>query len=148
MDLNFDGLIIESHINPDKAWSDAKQQITPDTLHEMIESIILRKAKIEDTPRTELDKLREKIDKLDNQILDILKERMKISEAIGRYKFENNITILQTRRYDEILTKRRAKAEEKGLNPDFVINVFESIHEESIHIQNDLMNKELGKKEA
>jgi len=146
MDLNFDGLIIESHINPDKAWSDAAQQITPDTLHEMIESIVLRKAKIEDTPRTKLDKLREQIDKLDNQLLDLLKERMTVSEAIGHYKFENNITILQTRRYDEILTKRRAKAQEKGLNPDFVIDVFESIHEESIHIQNELMNKELGKR--
>ncbi len=146
MDLNFDGLIIESHINPDKAWSDAAQQITPDALHEMIESIVLRKSKIENLPRTKLDKLREQIDKLDNQLLDLLKERMKVSEAIGHYKFENNITILQTRRYDEILTKRRAKAQEKGLNPDFVIDIFESIHEESIHCQNDIMNKELEKK--
>ena len=146
MDLNFDGLIVESHINPDKAWSDAKQQLTPEALHEMIESIVLRKSRITDIPRVTLDNLRTKIDKLDNELLDLLKKRMKISEAIGKYKFENNITILQTRRYDEILTKRREKAVEKGLNPDFVIDIFESIHEESIHCQNEVMNKELEKK--
>ena len=146
MDLNFDGLIVESHINPDKAWSDAAQQLTPDALKEMIDSIVLRKSKIVDVPRVTLDNLRTDIDALDNKLLELLKERMKISEAIGKYKLKNNITILQTRRYDEILTKRRANAVEKGLNPDFVIDIFESIHEESIHCQNELMNKELKKK--
>jgi chorismate mutase len=146
MDLNFDGLIVESHINPEKAWSDAAQQLTPDALKEMIDSIVLRKSKIVDVPRVTLDNLRTDIDALDNKLLELLKERMKISEAIGKYKLKNNITILQTRRYDEILTKRKTKAIEKGLSPDFVIDIFESIHEESIHCQNELMNKELKKK--
>jgi chorismate mutase len=146
MDLNFDGLIVESHICPEKAWSDASQQITPDELKEMLDSIVLRRSKIGDTPRVTLDELRKQIDKLDNQILKTLKERMKISEAIGKYKFDNDITILQTRRYDEILKNRREKAEKAGLNSEFVIKVFESIHEESIHCQNKIMNKELAKK--
>ena len=147
MDLSFDGLIIETHCNPDKAWSDASQQITPETLKAMLDNLVLRRPKIGDTPRNTLDELRKQIDKLDNQLLDILKERMKISEAIGRYKYENNITILQARRYDEIMNDRKVKAESRNLNPDFVTEIFESIHEESISRQSAIMNKELKKKE-
>lgn len=147
MDLSFDGLIIETHCNPDKAWSDASQQITPETLKGILDNLVLRRPKIGDTPRNTLDELRKQIDKLDNQLLDILKERMKISEAIGRYKYENNITILQARRYDEIMNDRKVKAESRNLNPDFVTEIFESIHEESISRQSAIMNKELKKKE-
>jgi len=147
MDLSFDGLIIETHCNPDKAWSDASQQITPETLKGILDNLVLRRPKIGDTPRNTLDELRKQIDKLDNQLLDILKERMKISEAIGRYKYENNITILQARRYDEIMNDRKAKAESRSLNADFVTEIFESIHEESIRCQSAVMNKELKKKE-
>ncbi len=147
MDLSFDGLIIETHCNPDKAWSDASQQITPETLKGILDNLVLRRPKIGDTPRNTLDELRKQIDKLDNQLLDILKERMKISEAIGRYKYENNITILQARRYDEIMNDRKVKAESRNLNPDFVTEIFESIHEESISRQSAVMNKELKKKE-
>ncbi len=147
MDLSFDGLIIETHCNPDKAWSDASQQITPETLKAMLDNLVLRRPKIGDTPRNTLDELRKQIDKLDNQLLDILKERMKISEAIGRYKYENNITILQARRYDEIMNDRKVKAESRNLNPDFVTEIFESIHEESISRQSAIMNKELKKRE-
>ena len=142
MDLNFDGLIVESHTCPDKAWSDASQQITPIRLKEILDNLVLRRPKIGDTPRNELDELRIKIDALDNQLLDTFKERMIVSEAIGRYKSENNITILQSRRYDEIMKDRKDRALSRGLDPDFITGIFESIHEESINRQSRIMNKE------
>ncbi|MFW5753815.1 MAG: chorismate mutase [Marinilabiliaceae bacterium] len=148
MDLNFDGLIIETHTCPEKAWSDAKQQITPLRLKEIMDNLVLRRPKIgEDTPRVTIDELRKKIDLLDDQLLDLLKERMAISEAIGKYKYENNITILQTRRYDEIMNNRRERGTQRGLDEDFVTGLFESIHEESINRQSQIMNKALSKKE-
>jgi len=145
MDLNFDGLIIEAHTCPEKAWSDASQQITPARLKEILDRLVLRSSKIGDTPRNELDELRKRIDQLDNQLLDTLKERMFVSEAIGRYKYDNNITILQSRRYDEIMNDRRARAESRGLDSDFITSIFETIHEESITRQSLVMNKELKK---
>lgn len=145
MDLNFDGLIVESHTCPDKAWSDASQQITPIRLKEILDNLVLRRPKIGDTPRNELDELRIKIDALDNQLLDTFKERMIVSEAIGRYKSENNITILQSRRYDEIMKDRKNRAVSRGLDPDFITGIFESIHEESINRQSRIMNKEKKK---
>ncbi|MCU4174999.1 chorismate mutase [Carboxylicivirga sp. N1Y90] len=145
MDLNFDGLIIESHICPEKAWSDASQQVTPDHLSDIMGNLVVRQSAIGDRPRVTLDELRKKIDLLDKQLLETLSSRMKISEAIGKYKFDNNITILQTRRYDEIMNKRKEQAEESKLNPEFVIRVFEHVHEESINRQNKIMNKELAK---
>lgn len=148
MDLNFDGLIIESHYNPDKAWSDASQQLTPEHLKKVLDALVLRRPTIGDTPRNALDELRKKIDQLDNNLLDVLKERMKISEAIGKYKYENNITILQSRRYDEIMKDRTDRALSRGLDADFAIKIFESIHEESISRQSTIMNKELKTKEG
>lgn len=148
MDLNFDGLIIESHYNPEKAWSDASQQLTPEDLKKVLDALVLRRPKIGDTPRNALDELRKKIDQLDNSLLDVLKERMKISEAIGKYKHENNITILQSRRYDEIMKDRTDRAISRGLDADFAIKIFESIHEESISCQSAIMNKELKSKEG
>ncbi|TRX71827.1 bifunctional 3-deoxy-7-phosphoheptulonate synthase/chorismate mutase type II [Carboxylicivirga sp. M1479] len=146
MDLNFNGLIIESHMCPEKAWSDASQQVTPEVLGEIKSNLVVRRSAIGDTPRVTLDELRQKIDSLDKQLLEGLKSRMKISEAIGKYKHENNITILQTRRYDEVMNNRRKQAEDVGLNPEFVVKVYEHIHEESINRQNIVMNKELAKK--
>jgi len=141
MDLGFDGLIIEAHTCPDKAWSDASQQITPAELKKIIDKLVLRSSKIGDTPRNELDELRIQIDAIDNKLLDTFKERMEISEAIGRYKYENNITILQTRRYDEIMRDRRERAESRGLDADFITEIYEKIHEESISRQSKIMNK-------
>ncbi|MBR8536899.1 bifunctional 3-deoxy-7-phosphoheptulonate synthase/chorismate mutase type II [Carboxylicivirga mesophila] len=146
MDLNFNGLIIESHMCPEKAWSDASQQVTPQHLGEIKQNLVVRRSAIGDTPRVTLDELRQKIDSIDKQLLETLKSRMKISEAIGKYKYENNITILQTRRYDEVMNNRRKQAEEVGLSPEFVVKVYEHIHEESINRQNKVMNKELAKK--
>lgn len=141
MDLNFDGLIIESHICPEKAWSDARQQVTPAHLKEIMSDLVLRRPNIGDAPRITLDQLRKKIDGLDQKLLELLKERMQISESIGVYKYENNITILQSRRYDEIMNDRREKALNAGLNPEFIVKVYEHIHEESINRQNQVMNK-------
>jgi chorismate mutase len=146
MDLNFNGLIIESHMCPSKAWSDASQQETPERLGEIKQNLVVRRSAIGDTPRVTLDELRQKIDQIDKQLLETLKSRMKISEAIGKYKHENNITILQTRRYDEVMNNRRRQAEDVGLSPEFVVKVYEHIHEESINRQNKVMNKELAKK--
>ncbi|MDG5798824.1 bifunctional 3-deoxy-7-phosphoheptulonate synthase/chorismate mutase type II [Marinilabiliaceae bacterium ANBcel2] len=143
MDLSFDGLIIESHINPEKAWSDASQQVTPHDLKLMLDKLVLRKPKIGNKPRNTLDELRKEIDELDNKLLDVLKERMRISDAIGHYKRENNVTILQSRRYDEIMKDRCTRASERGLDSEFATKIFESIHEESISRQSDIMNKEL-----
>lgn len=146
MDLNFNGLIIESHMCPEKAWSDASQQVTPEHLGEIKSNLVVRRSAIGDTPRVTLDELRKKIDQIDMHLLETLKSRMKISEAIGKYKHENNITILQTRRYDEVMNNRRKLADEVGLSPEFVVKVYEHIHEESINRQNQVMNKELAKK--
>ena len=147
MDLNFDGLIIETHYNPEKAWSDAAQQLTPEGLKKVLDGLILRRPKIGDTPRNTLDELRKQIDKLDNDLLDILAARMKVSEAIGKYKQENNITILQSRRYDEIMRDRTERANKRGLDGEFAVKIFESIHEESISCQSAIMNKALKSKE-
>jgi chorismate mutase len=115
-------------------------------LGEIKQNLVVRRSAIGDTPRVTLDELRQKIDQIDRQLLETLKSRMKISEAIGKYKYENNITILQTRRYDEVMNNRRKQAEDVGLNPEFVVKVYEHIHEESINRQNQVMNKELAKK--
>lgn len=140
MDLNFNGLIVETHIRPDEAWSDAKQQITPDRLLEMINELSFRSHSIGDKPRTQLDDLRMHIDDIDNQLIELLSERMHISKNIGIYKKENNITILQSRRYNEIIHDRNVKAAQKGLDADFVSKIFENIHEASVLLQNQVMN--------
>ncbi len=140
MDLNFDGLLVEAHRCPEKAWSDASQQVTPEELKAISEKIVLRAPKIGKKPRVTLDELRQQIDKLDTEVLETLKERMEISEAIGKYKKENNITILQTRRYDEIMNNRKAKGAKMGLSDEFLTKLFESIHEESVTRQNKIMN--------
>lgn len=139
MDLNFDGLIIESHECPARAWSDAKQQVTPAHLKMILGDIVVRDAAIGDKPRTELDELRQQIDMLDKQLIEIVSKRMSISEKIAKYKYENGITVLQARRYDEILASRRAIAEQNKLNPDFVIKLYEAIHEESVNRQTGVM---------
>jgi len=141
MDLSFDGLLVESHRCPKKAWSDASQQVTPDELKIITDKITLRKSKIGEKPRVTLDELREKIDKLDTSVLEVLKERMDISEAIGQYKKEHDITILQTRRYDEIMNNRKEKGAKMGLSDEFLTKLFKNIHEESITRQNKIMNK-------
>ena len=141
IDLDFDGLIIESHIDPDNAWSDAKQQITPEQLGEMISSIRWRKEDVESPEyHAALEKLRQQINNLDDELMQILSQRMKVAESIGKYKKENNITILQTNRWNAILERAFAKGEKFGLSKEFVTKYFDAVHMESINHQNKIMN--------
>ncbi len=142
MDLNFDGLIIESHINPDKALSDAKQQITPAALSELIGRLILREPDAGFETALTLAELREQIDKLDDKLLNIFEKRMKVVEQIGQQKKTNNLTILQTKRWDDILRKRVGLGSRKGLSEEFILKVFRAIHQESINHQTVIMNKQ------
>ena len=138
MDLNFDGLIIESHCNPDCALSDASQQITPDILDYILNILVIRK----ETQSTEnLSELRRQIDDCDNSLIETLSKRMRISREIGTFKKEHDMTILQTGRYDEILAKRGAQGAECGMDAEFVKLVFEAIHEESIRQQMEVLNQ-------
>lgn len=142
LDLNFDGLIIETHENPEKAWSDASQQVTPDSLNEIITKLVLRHREIESgTFLQSLEDLREQIDKYDNEMLNIIEERMKVAETIGRYKKQNNITVLQPGRWQEILDKTIEKSKSFNLSTDFITAVFKAIHQESINKQTEIMNE-------
>ncbi len=137
MDLGFDGLIIESHCNPDAAWSDAKQQITPETLKEVISSLVIR-----DSVHTEsLSDLRHQIDEIDDKIIEILAKRMRISKEIAAFKKEHNMPVLQAGRYDQILTQRSQQGAQLGMSEEFIKEVFEAIHGESVRHQMQLINK-------
>jgi len=141
MDLNFDGLMLESHINPEKALSDAAQQLTPNDLKELLSRLILRSPVASDPKLLDiLGELRQQIDVFDDHLLDILEKRMKIAETIGQYKKENNITILQTTRWDEIIKKVLVKGQTKGLSPEMIDIIFKAIHQESINHQMKIMN--------
>jgi chorismate mutase len=141
IDLDYDGLMIESHIDPDNAWSDAKQQVTPERLAELLGEIIWRKEDINSEEyHAALEKLRQQINHLDDELMQILGQRMKIAEKIGQYKKENNITILQTNRWNEILERAFAKGEKLGLTKDFITKYFDAVHMESISHQNRIMN--------
>ncbi len=144
MDLNYDGLMIESHIHPDQALSDAKQQITPSQLGELLGDLICRSHSIDDILTLRMiEGLREKMDKLDFDMLDLIAKRMDIAKAIGQYKKENNITILQAERWDEIVQSRMQTGLEKQLDKGFVKKLFELIHQESITQQAEVMNKKV-----
>lgn len=138
MDLNYDGLIIETHCNPDEAWSDKNQQILPEILNEILNSLVIR-----DTTQTteNLNQLRQQIDQIDDELLAILVKRMRVSREIGQYKKEKNMPILQTARYDQILDKRTMDGELMELDKAFVKKVLEAIHEESIRQQLEVFNK-------
>lgn len=139
IDLDFDGLMIESHIDPDNAWSDAKQQITPEVLAQMLEAIVWKQ---EDTDaqafRTTLDKLRQQINHIDDELMQLLSQRMRIAEQIGICKRENNITILQTGRWNEILEAAMAKGEKLGLSKEFITQYLDAVHMESINHQREM----------
>lgn len=136
MDLNFDGLIIESHCSPDAAWSDAAQQITPKVLELVLDNLVIRNT---NQTTENLTVLRRQIDELDNSLLELLAKRMRISKEIGMYKKEHNMPILQSKRYDEILQKRIAQAEKLDMSSDFMKTVLIAIHEESVRQQMEIM---------
>lgn len=141
IDLDFDGLIIESHIDPDNAWSDAKQQVTPERLGEMINAIIWRKEDINSEElHAAMEKMRQQINQLDDELLLLLGQRMKVADKIGQYKKDNNITILQTSRWNAILERAFATGEKLGLSKEFITKYFDAVHMESINHQNKIMN--------
>lgn len=138
MDLGMNGLIVESHCNPDKAWSDASQQITPDILDFILSILVIRK---EAQTTENITALRKQIDEIDNSLIEILSKRMRISREIGLYKKEHGMTILQTARYSEILDKRGAQGSLLGIDPECIKKIFESIHEESVNQQMKIINE-------
>jgi chorismate mutase len=141
VDLDFDGLMIESHIDPDNAWSDAKQQVTPEKLAEMLDEIKWRKDDINSQEfHAALEKLRQQINHLDDEMMQLLGQRMKISEKIGEYKKNNNITILQTNRWNEIIERAFKKGDKLGLSKEFITKYYDAVHMESISHQNKIMN--------
>ena len=148
MDLLFDGLMIESHINPSEAWSDASQQVTPAQLHQIVSRLVIRQSDVDSRNAVTLAELRTQIDALDDQVLDVLAKRMKVSDEIGLFKKKHNISILQATRWDQILTRRTEMAMAKGLSREFTSDIFRAIHEESINHQNKIMNEESAAPEA
>ena len=142
LDLQFDGLMIESHINPDKAWSDAKQQITPSRLDEIVTNLIVRenKFKKEDALK-KLHSLRKEINIIDKELIQLLSNRMDISQEIGQEKKEKNVAILQPERWNEVLNKRVHEGKENGLSALFMERIYKAIHQESIKIQEDILKK-------
>lgn len=139
MDLGMDGLMVESHCSPDEAWSDAKQQVTPDILDYILSMLVIRDTVAQgDT----LTSLRKDIDELDNELIDLLAKRMRVSRKIGEYKKEHDMAIVQTKRYSEILDKRGAQGSLKGIESECIKNIFEHIHEESVRQQMDIINKQ------
>jgi chorismate mutase len=141
IDLDFDGLMIESHIDPDKAWSDAKQQVTPERLAEMLSEIVWRKEDVSsELFHAALDKLREQINHIDDELMQLLGQRMKIADKIGEYKKNNNVTILQTNRWNQILERAFQKGSPLGLSNEFITKYLDAVHMESINHQNKIMN--------
>ena len=141
IDLDYDGLMIESHIDPENAWSDASQQVTPEAFSELLNSIIWRKEEIPSGELHEaLEKLRHQINHLDDEMMQILSQRMKLAEKIADYKKENNITILQTSRWNEILDRACKRAELLGLSREFIQKYFDAVHMESINHQTKVFN--------
>ena len=141
LDLNVDGLMIESHCNPDKAWRDAKQQLTPEALKQMLSELVVRKVNPENASMETLNELRFKIDQIDNEIISTLKKRMGISEKIGEYKKANNMTVLQQQRWDSLLEKYYKAADENNLDKKMIDTIFKAIHQASINVQSQIVNE-------
>lgn len=143
MDLNYDGIMTEVHPRPDEAWSDAAQQITPAVFKELVASLVLRQETTDDAVYlANIDDLRQQIDELDDELMKLLGRRMQASEQIGEYKKRNNIAILQTTRWNEILDQMMVKASVLGLSENFVNTLLRAIHQESIDHQEKVMNQE------
>jgi chorismate mutase len=140
LDLDFDGLMIEAHRDPDNAWSDAAQQITPEKLGEMLSHLIIRHSELNNYEEDKLATLRAQIDRVDSYLLELLSERMEITKSIGSFKKASGITILQNDRWNEILKDRVTKGTQKGLEEKFVEKIYDLIHIESISEQNKVMN--------
>ena len=142
LDLNYDGLMIETHHDPDNAWSDAAQQITPDTLKKYTEDLKIREVVGSDAEfKNKINTLRTQIDVIDHQLIDILGKRMKVAEGIGTLKKNHNVAVLQNKRWNEILGKMILEGEQKDLSEEFVLRMFKAIHQESINHQERIINR-------
>jgi len=141
LDLNFDGLMIETHFDPENAWSDASQQVTPKSLVQIMKDLKIRK---ETNPEADynnaLNNLRAQIDIVDNQIIDLLGKRMKAADSIGELKKQKNVAVLQSKRWNEILGNMILEGKDKGLSEEFVLRMFKAIHQESINHQEMILN--------
>lgn len=137
MDMGFDGLIVECHCDPDSAWTDAKQQVTPGVLDYILSLLVIRD---EHSSTEGIKQLRRQLDEIDDQVVELLAKRMRICRSIGEYKKEHNMTVYQAGRYRELQEKFGVKGSLCGLQPEFVASVFESIHEESVRQQLDVIN--------
>lgn len=141
LDLNYDGLMVETHYDPDNAWSDAKQQITPSTLKQMTIDLRIRKEEGDEAEfNNKLGTLRTKIDVIDHQLIEMLGKRMRIADAIGELKQANNVAILQSKRWNEILGRMILEGEEHSLSEEFILRIFKAIHQESINHQNKIVS--------
>ncbi|MEK8179453.1 bifunctional 3-deoxy-7-phosphoheptulonate synthase/chorismate mutase type II [Flavobacterium buctense] len=141
LDLNYDGLIIETHIDPDNAWSDAAQQVTPTVLKQIFQDLRIRKETDDaDEYNNRLARFRVDIDEYDGKLLEILGKRMKVADKIGALKKEKNVAVLQNKRWNEILGKMILDGEEKGLSEEFILKIFKAIHQESISHQEKIIN--------
>lgn len=141
LDLNYDGLMIETHFDPENAWSDAAQQVTPKTLIKIMEDLRIRKVTDDEVDyRSKLNNLRAQIDIIDNQLIDILGKRMEVANEIGVLKKNRNVAVLQTNRWNAILGKMILEGETKGLSEEFVLRMFKAIHQESINHQEKIIN--------
>ena len=141
LDLNFDGLMIETHFDPEKAWSDAAQQVTPDTLKQIMEDLKVRKqTNTEEEYQKSLNNLRAQITVTDNQLVELLGKSMKVADQIGGLKKEKNVAVLQSKRWNEILGNMILEGETKGLSEEFVLKMFKAIHQESINHQEKVIN--------
>ena len=141
IDMNYDGLMIETHISPEKALSDNAQQVTPDQLNNVLKRLVIRNHKIEDPVfKSSLDQLRIQIDDLDNELIDVLKRRMMVAEKIGIHKKENQVTILQSNRWEELFSSRIKNGIKSGLSEEFMSKLLKAIHQESINRQTEVMN--------
>ncbi len=144
LDLNFDGFMIETHHDPENAWSDAAQQITPEELIRLMENLRMRKMTSgEPSYNKKLEQLRAQVDIIDNQLIDTLGKRMKVSQRIGCIKRDRNVAILQTSRWNSILGKMILRGESIGLSEEFVLRMFKAVHQESIHHQEQVVNEQL-----
>ena len=141
MDLNYDGLMIEAHIDPANALSDSQQQINPKKLDEILDNLVIRNFENDNKNfKASLNQLRIQIDDLDIELIDVLKRRMELVEKIGVHKKENKVTILQNKRWAEMLVKRIQYGRENGLSEVFIQQLLKAIHQESIDKQNGIMN--------
>jgi len=142
LDLNYDGLMVETHYDPDNAWSDAKQQITPQTLDQITVDLRIRKTEGDAVEfRNQLNTLRTQVDVIDNKLVEMMGKRMKIADKIGELKKKNNVAILQTKRWNEVLGRMILEGEESHLSEEFILRIYKAIHQESINHQTEVFNK-------